>query len=373
MEVHRLRSVIDAIIAEHARLCIDQKLGHLLQSINACVSNPCSSADDRFRGALTDLVTALRRSRTNDFAESQRRILVEIRGEAYTGNGLAQRIFEIANARPYLVPLAREACVEIADELQSYLGACAAAQAALHKLNIGPAPRGESDWELGILLPETVVHTDLQRLLARLSEWDSVLGDLLSAICPQPAAVKLRDYSAGRFDLAVGLDRETAGALATAIAGTYDLFRSVRANRERIAEMQRQNYPPDIVDRLRTHEQEIIALGLKAIREELGRLVQPRRREADRILERWLQFLVAQIQEGIEVEIIGPSHFDAAPTEDPGAPVTHHVRAALRALRHAGGEEHDGPPLAGESPAEAGERAAQMSLERLLRGRQEAA
>jgi hypothetical protein len=372
MEVHRLRSVIDSIIAEHARLCIDQKLGHVLQALGACVSNPCCGSDERFRGALTDLVTALRRSRTNDFTESQRRILVEIRGETFTGNGLAQRVLDIANARPYLVSLAREACVEIADDLQSYLGACAAAQAALHKLNVGPLPRGEGAWELGVLLPETVVHTDLQGLLSRLDEWGAVLGDLLSAICPQPAPVMLRDYSAGRFDLAVTLDAPSAAALAAAIAGTYELFRRVRANRERVADLQRQNYPPDITDRLGAHEQEIIATGLKGIREELSRHVQPRRREADRVLDRWLQFLVAQIQDGIEVEVLGPSILDAAPPEEQGA-VTHHVRAALRALRAAGRDDQEERTAPAETPAEAGERAAQMSLERILRGKQEAA
>ena len=89
MDVHRLRSVIDLIISEHGRLGIDAKLAELLLALGTCASKPSGPSDERFRSSLIELLTALRRARTNDFVESNRRILVEIQGERITGNGLA--------------------------------------------------------------------------------------------------------------------------------------------------------------------------------------------------------------------------------------------------------------------------------------------
>ena len=121
MDAHRLRSVFDFIISEHARLGIDHKLAELLQALSVCVSKPSAPSDERFRLALTELLTSLRRARTNDFVESNRRILLEIEGEQITGNGLAERILDVVNDRPFLAGRARERFVEIADQLQRRL------------------------------------------------------------------------------------------------------------------------------------------------------------------------------------------------------------------------------------------------------------
>ena len=122
MDAHRLRSVFDLIISEHARLGVDHKLAELLQALSVCVSSPSAPSDERFRLALSELLTSLRRSRTNDFVESNRRILLEIEGEQITGNGLAERILDVVNDRPFLPGRARERFVEIADQLQKRLG-----------------------------------------------------------------------------------------------------------------------------------------------------------------------------------------------------------------------------------------------------------
>ena len=147
MDVHRLRSVLDLVISEHARLGVDHKLAQVLQALSVCVSSPSSGSDEQFRVALTDMLTALRRTRTNDFVESSRRILVEIHGERLTGNGLAERVLDVANQRPFLPARARETMVEIADDLQRGLGACAAAKASLEHMNVGPVHLEPDEYE----------------------------------------------------------------------------------------------------------------------------------------------------------------------------------------------------------------------------------
>ena len=138
MDAHRLRSVFDLLLAEHSRLEIDRKLARILQSLAECISNPSSASDGQFRAVLTDLLATLRRSATNDLVESDRRILAEIGGEQFTGEGLAETVLAIANERPFLAGRAKEAFVQLADELQSHLGAVGSVQASLSKLNVGP-------------------------------------------------------------------------------------------------------------------------------------------------------------------------------------------------------------------------------------------
>ena len=150
----------------------------------------------------------------------------------------------------------------------------------------------------------------------------------------------LRTFSAKRFELSVNLDRDGARALGTIIARIYELDRNVRSNDEKAAELERNNYPPEIVSRMNEYEKLIVPQELKAIREVVTSkfLTSPgRRKEVDKLLDRCLQFLASRVRDGVGVEILGPPALDAAaiaderaPAGEAGGPITHHVRAALQ-------------------------------------------
>ncbi len=340
MDVHRLRSVLDLVISEHARLGVDLKLAQVLQALSVCVSSPSSGSDEQFRVALTDMLTALRRTRTNDFVESSRRILVEIHGERLTGNGLAERVLDVANQRPFLPACARETMVEIADDLQRGLGACAAAKASLEHMNVGPVHLEPDEYELGLLLPDSLVRGDLERVGNELKDWGRLLRDLVPVVSALPPVVALRTFSAQRFELSVRLDREGALALGTIIARIHNLFGKVRANRRQAAELEQQGYPPEIIGHMMDYEKLIIPQGLRAIRELVTAKFlkcDRRRKEIDKVLDRSLRFLAVRIRDGEEVEILGPQAGDAAaiadertPAGEAGEALPHHVRAALQ-------------------------------------------
>lgn len=361
MDAHRLRSVFDLIISEHARLGIDHKLAELLQALSVCVSNPSAQSDERFRLALTELLTALRRARTNDFVESNRRILLEIEGEQITGNGLAEQILDVVNDRPFLAGRARERFVEIADQLQRRLGTCASARSALDQLNIGPVTLDGDEYELGILLPDSLVRGDLARLLKELKDWNRTLRDLVPVVSSQQPAVTLRTYSAKRFELSVSLDRDGARALGTIIARIYELDRNLRSNDEKAAELERKNYPPEIVSRMNEYEKLIVPQELKAIRELVTSkfLKGPgRRKDVDKLLDRCLQFLTSRVRDGVAVEILGPPASDAAaitderiPAGEAGGSITHHVRAALQTAFRAPARSPEAPRETPSPPA----------------------
>ena len=334
MDVHRLRSVIDLIISEHARLGIDAKLAELLQALGVCASKPSSRSDERFRTSLIELLNALRRARTNDFVESNRRILVEIHGERITGNALAERIRQVANERPFLAERARDAYVDIADDLQRRLGACAATRAAFDEFNLGPVILEPDEFELGLLLPDSMVRGDLARLYKELTDWNRMFRELMPVVSSQPCVVALRTFTASRFELSVKLDRRAALAIGTMVAGIYELGRKLQANREKSAELERENYPADIIRRMVEYEKTMVPTEIKAIR----KLVTSkflgaggRRKDVEKVLDRSLRFMALRMREGVEVEVLGPMTGDAIVAVDKAPLVTHHVRAALHA------------------------------------------
>ncbi len=343
MDAHRLRSVLDLVISEHARLGVDHKLAQVLQALSVCVSSPSGGSDEQFRMALTDMLTALRRARTNDFVESNRRILVEIQGERLTGNGLAERVLDVANQRPFLAAHAREMIVGIADDLQRGLGVCASATASLEHMNIGPVHLEPDVYELGLLLPDSLVRGDLERLVNELKEWNRLLRELMPMVSALPPVVALRTHSANRFELSVRLDRDGALALGTIIARIHDLFGKVQANRRQAAELERQSYPPELVGHMMDYEKLIVPQGLRAIREVVTAKFlksDKRRKEILKVLDRSLRFLAIRIRDGVEVEIQGPQTVDAAaiadertPAGEAGEALPHHVRAALQTAR----------------------------------------
>ena len=343
MDAHRLASVFDQVIAEHNRLAIDHKLAQVLHTVGGCISNPSSTSDEQFRAALTSILAALRRSRTNDFVESDRRILNQTNGDRFTGDGLADRILAVANERPFLAARAKEEYVNLAEELAGYLATLAASKSSLHQLNVESARFGGEDYELGILLPERVGRGDLDAVIGELKAWDDAMRELLGAFSEKTACVSLRNFSSGHFELAIAIDREAALALGTIIGGIYDLYRKVEANRRNADELGRQNYPAEIVGRIKDYEQHIIQLELKAIREAvMTRHVRRSagRKEVDRLLDRALRFLVLRIRDGADVEILGPSVVDLTDsTGDTSAEeglraLPHQVRSAMRSARH---------------------------------------
>jgi len=337
MDAHRLRSVIDLVIAEHRRIEIYHKLARIQQTLDESASNPCSASDEQFRAALTSLLTALRGTTVNDLVESDRRILARIKGDRIAGNGLAERALEIANERPFLPARAKAAFAKLAAEVENRIQALSATQAGLQELDVDPVRRDGDSWELGILLPKRLIAGDIEKLLGELKEWNRIVKELVPLFTIASAPVSLRTYSTERFELAVPLDRDGALALGVTIARIYEMFHKVRANRERAEELEKQSYPSDIVGRVTAYEHELVGQQMKAIKEELTkrnvRRGAGKPKEVDKLLDKGLRFLAVRIREGVEVEIAGPRVTNEPVAESGPEPVTHHVRAALHAAR----------------------------------------
>lgn len=336
MDAHRLRSVIDLLVAEHRRLEIDQKLERIQYTLEKCAAKPTSEGEERFRGAFTDLLAALRSSRVQDLVESERRIVEQIGGSRYTGWGLAERVLEIANERPFLAARAKALFADLAMDLQARQAGLVSVQAGLGFLNIGGAWRSGKNWELGILLPDRLIRGAFRNVLQELKEWEQHLKALLPLFAEGPVAVKLRSNSTERFELAVPLDRPRALAMGVIIARVYGMFQEIKVNRRRAEELEKQGYPSEIVKQVVAYGDRIVGDQLQGLKVKLvQRNVRNRagkRREVDRKLDAGLRFIAVRVREGVDVEVVAPAFVD--PIEqavDSGAdPITHHVRAALQ-------------------------------------------
>ncbi|MEE8458326.1 MAG: hypothetical protein V3S08_00550, partial [Phycisphaerales bacterium] len=236
--------------------------------------------------------------------------------------------------RPFLPDRARDIYVDIADDLQRRLGACAATRAAFNELNLGPVTMDPDEYELGLLLPDNLVRGDLARLYKELTDWNRMFRELMPIVSSKPAVVVLRTFTANRFELCVKLDRRGALAIGTMVAGIYELGRKVQSNREKSAELERDDYPADIVRRMVEYEKTMVPLEIKAIRTLVASKFlgdAGRRKDVARVLDRSLRFMAMRMREGVEVEVLGSMTGDAVAVVDTVLPVTHHVRAALHA------------------------------------------
>ena len=350
MDVHRLRVVIGRVIAEHRRLGIGKKLGQILDTLDACISEPSVASDAHFRDALTTLLDALQSSQTNDFVESDWRVLDDIQGARFTGEGLADRVRQIANQQPFLPGCAKEQFGNLADELADYLGALAGAEEGLDKLKIDRAPVADGDYEVGILLPDTVSRDDLQRLATELDEWDGILKDIFPLITKKPLAVSVRSVSTRGFELSAPIDREGAIAFGTVVAGIYSMFEKVNAHRDKTMELIKDNYPQDIVGRVSSYEQQIIAQEMNAIRAALvAKAIAnqiPRGREIERILERCLRFFAIRIRDGAAIEISPPKQALSQTPPPQSVPAAEVLASATPAPPDAAGQPPPAQPAA---------------------------
>jgi hypothetical protein len=354
MDAHRLRSVVDFLIAEHRRTEIAQRFTRIEEGLEKAAAKPSAEADERFRSAFTDLLAALRDSRTHDMIESDRRIVAEIGGSRYTGWGLAERVLEVANERPFLPGRAKSLFSNIAAELEAWQNGLVSVQAGLSFLDIGPRAADGGLWELGILLPERLIKGDAGNVVHEISAWDEQLKTLLPLFSEGMVTVALRTNTTERFELSVLLDRERALALGTIVARVYEMFQEVRLNRRRAEDMEKHGYPSEVVGKVTGYEQRLINEGLQGLRAKLTqRLVRKnagKPREIERRLDASLRFIAVRVREGVDVELTGPAPANA--TRDANAdPVTHHVRTALLAAEQAGPSAPSGAAKSGDAEA----------------------
>ncbi len=214
-------------------------------------------------------------------------------------------------------------------------------QASLRRLNVEPPEPGKDDYELGILLPEKFVNGHLSKVASELRDWEQFLEGFYTLVTGKSADVRLRTYSAGSFELVVGLDQHSALILGTILGSVYEIFETVRANRDRVDELGRQKYPKNILGTLEGYEQQIIRQGVAALKEIiLAKFVVKdagRRKDQERALERGLRFLLVRIHEGVVLEVTGPSLGGDPQREGPVSSwaeeslhkLPHHVRAAV--------------------------------------------
>jgi hypothetical protein len=354
MDAHRLRSVIDLLVVEHRRLEIDQKFARIQQALDKAASKPSAENDERFRGAFTELLAALRDSRAHDLIESDRRIVERIGGSRFTGWGLAERVLEIANERPFLPARAKSLFANVAAELEARQNALVSVQAGLGFLDIAPFTCGGDLWELGVLLPVRLVEGDFRHVLHELKAWDDRLRDLLPLFSEGAVTLALRTNSTERFELSVSLDRERALALGVIIARIYEMFHEVRVNRRRAEDLEKQGYPSEIVGRVTGYEQQIVNEGLEGLKAKLAkRNVRPdagKPKVIDKRLDAGLRFLAVRVREGTDVELVGPMPAQA-PADANADPVTHHVRAALLAAEQAAPKTAPEATVSGDAEA----------------------
>ncbi len=359
MDVHRLRRVLELLIDEHKRLGIEDRFTQISQTLGACMTNPSVPSDEEFRMALESLLEVLRGSRINDAVESNRRMMDGIDAGRFSGDGLAEQVRALAEKQPFLPARAREGFATLADGLRGYFGALEAAQASLERLNVEPARLSPDEYELGILLPRSVVVGDMDRLAEELTEWNQTLKEVFPLITTKPAQVFVRLVNSRSFELAAPIDREGGLALAKLLAGLYDMFRKVGANRDRATELRAKGYPAEIVGQVEEYEQQIIAQDMAAFKEQLmvnRRQYKGSRKELEKLVERCLTTIADKVRAGVQLEVLGPmaaAEVDAE-EEEPGRgddslrAVPHHVRAALR---HAW-RTHETPPAEPSRPPE---------------------
>ncbi len=339
MEASRLRFVLNQYLSEHQRLQLDQGFSNVVAALKRSTQAPSPETEAEFQAALKQLRETLSRSRTGEFVESARRILESIGGAKFNRDGLEEEINEIVSESPFLPAQATKRFQSLANELTAFVGKVTAARDSLAAINIECEPLGEGEYELGVLIPESVTKNDLDEIAKGLKDWNQTLKDLLESITGKAPRIDVRGASSGSFDLFISLDTDGALALSMVVGGIIWMYQRIQKAREKKDELKAEGYSEKMIQAAEEHEEEIRKEELLNIKKKL--LAQypindeGRRNELEPRIKKHIEFIAESIRKNVDVEVSGPPTTDDDEAAEIATPeldhrmMSHHVRGAL--------------------------------------------
>ncbi len=307
MELQRLAASFRVLLDELRENNVVSRLSSLADAAQAAAANPADPATTAaFAEKSKELTEILRDSDTQLIGPSNRRVLKATGFDNLLAPELHAQLEAILTARPFLLAQASDQLKKLAASTKAKTGQIENILSTFDKIAIAVA-KPLPAYELGVLLPTSVVQSDLREISSQLKEWIFVIDTVTELTGGRPQEqIPLTAASAGSFEFFVKLDVEGALAFLMLVSGVAKIFTSVLAAKKRRDELANAGYPKRIIDDLKAHEESLVDEAKTQVLDDLtkeSKVERSRLNELKNRLRVCIDWVLKSMNIGVDVEV----------------------------------------------------------------------
>lgn len=309
MDAHRLRSLIDVLRGDYEELEISSRFSQMIAALKAYANGPSPDTATEYSSKFDVLRRALRSSRVHEFLPLQHRMLSGIGGAQLTGEGLVAAIEEVQGQST--TPADILAAVQVIHgDFSRFHKAISQLSAQFDALGIKPHAPLEGLQEISIILPDRLTRRELSEIEALLHKWGIAVGQIQELVTGRGAPVRVASLDEGSVIFVLATAYSAAFATLKLVNACLDAYEKILRIRQTHRDLDKLNVSKETLTSLAKDELELAERGVDeiaaAIVADFGSADLGGRSSHERLAltRKTVQFVLRQIDEGVEVEIL---------------------------------------------------------------------
>lgn len=226
MDASRLLAVLDDIATDYAT-GFKTLLAAFVQAYTQARDNPTQDLTAQIDVAYAKLAADLRGGLTNDYPPSRVRILSAIAGTRLVGEGALRSVDAIISSSGRTPAGLVTALGVFVQEVAEFHKACAQTAAGLQQLGLEPQALAAGEFEIGVLIPDTITDSELGALVKQLRLWNTALRGFAEVAGEDSPEVKVRDLSSGSLEAYLAVGAFTAALVARVVDKVLEWYQRI--------------------------------------------------------------------------------------------------------------------------------------------------
>ena len=198
MDASRLQLVIMTVMDEFEAIKLPEHIKLVAASLDNLVKTPSAESEAAYQEAVTNLKNMIALSSFPDMVESSRQILEAIGGADLVGDGLVAKVNSILESR-LLPSQAHQEFNGLATKMNKFLATIKDAENQLSTLGIKHTTLESQEYELGVLIPESVHGNSFQEINEELKIWYQILKNFNEVLGRGPD-LRVRSIETGSLE-----------------------------------------------------------------------------------------------------------------------------------------------------------------------------
>src|SRR3989344_3747289 len=311
MNIEKLRTLLDDLVAEFEKNNILSLFQAVISALSKSVSQPNPTNSQALKDSLEALYKALEACPTNNLVPSRYEMLQVIGGISKTGRGLRKSIEDTLNINNITPSNALAEMQVLHQNVTTFHATIVNMTQGFSQLNIKADKLGENEFEIGLIIPSGQDTDNLAAISKELRGFDKLFRLVSEVVGADVTSSKVRAIGSGSYEIFLLAAPLVATVVIKAVERLLGIYKSILEVRLLSKQLEEKNFPKEIIDTAKRHEESVLTLELTKLRDELldeylsiedkGRI-----NEIKNGLLFELKFLASRLDMGVKIEVSTP-------------------------------------------------------------------
>lgn len=311
MNIEKLCTLLDDLLSEYEKNNILSLFQTVISALSKSVSQPNAANSQSLKESLEVLYKALDACHTNNLVPSRYEMLRAIGGVPRTGIGLRKSIEKTLNVNNITPSNALAEMQVLHQEITAFHTTIVNLTQGFAQLNIKADKLNEDEFEIGLIIPSGQDIDNLAAISKELRGFDKLFRLVGEVVGGDVTSSKIRAIGSGSYDIFLLAAPLVATFVIKSVERLLGIYKSILEVRLLRKQLEEKNFPKDVIDKAKYHEESVLNSELTKLRDELfnkyssiedkGRI-----NEIKNGLLFELKFLASRLDMGVKIEVSTP-------------------------------------------------------------------